>query len=268
MKKTDNYDLIIRFFEFDLNEEELAAFDKRLENDEAFFEEVSQVEKSQKMVTAMFDKDIADEKNRLRKEILENIRSSGQTTPVVQMPNTRWKYLLAVAATVAMLVAAFLFWPTPPPDHEAIASRFYQETNHIKHTGLLSTETPGNDEAKALERAFAQLQEKAYPNALATLEAIPKSSPKYKDALILEGRCYFEMNRVDLAIEKFGAASQLPPPEGLTNWYLALAALKAGQLDVVQQKLDAIIGGDFPSALQKKARDLRQALQASEHIQN
>ena len=260
MKKNDNYDLITRFFDFDLNEEELAAFDKRLENDEAFFDEVSQVERSQKMIAAMFDKDIVDEKNRLKKEILKKIRSSDQATPVVQMPSSKWKYMLAVAATIAMLVAAFLFWPSPSPDYRAIADNFYQNTNHLSHSGNRNEEMQTD-----LEKAFLHVEKKAYEDALLILQSIPASFSAYEDVLMLEGRCYFEMNKIDTAVEKFEAVLQLPDgnQEGLASWYLALTALKDGELDVVQNKLNDIIDGDFPSALQEKAIMLQQELQNS-----
>ncbi len=242
-------DLIQRFFDFELNKEELAAFEERLQTDEQFFELVSiykyAEEKIEKGLTpAAFQANEAwkqaweqslveaeEVKNTAKVRTIDGQRHWPMTAAVnspskVKTIGEQWSWLMIAASICILLISGLLLWnTTSKPNYKQLAEDYYLPIE--KTTRSTTTNVPTVDKNMQL---------------------------------IVEGQNLFQEDKKDEAIATFQAVidSTNSGHKDLAYWYQALVYLSMENVGAAKANLQHIIEYDYPMA--DDANDLLQTI--------
>lgn len=229
---TADYELIRRFFDFELNDEELASVEQRMETDAAFLERMRIYEQTAselegQLVAAMPKPQIA---------------KTVQLAPRQQTP-TRFNYVRALAAGLAVVIAAaFGIWlfTQNVSDPKTLAQNYWTQSESITFSNLRTTTT--DNSITMLASASDLFQEKQYASALAQLVEVKVDDANYHKAQLLSGQILFEQDEFQQAIQSFQNVVDHPNNEhnDYAYWYQALAYLKLGNKDAAIRNLKYI----------------------------
>jgi len=218
------FDLIERFFQLDLNEEELTSFNKRLEEDTNFKNKVNQYELARKTAYDLFlpgyDKLISEKKESLRGNV---IQKKTNKRIVYQ------KWLFAVAASLALIFFANKFMNTSTDASFLETKAMAQDMAHasvnldaIKNTGTRSSAT----------EAFHPVMEAYEKNDYAKVLELSEAYINQADVLLLRGLAFVKNNENEEAKASFKSLLTLPSGQKDTAlWWLVSLNLNEGNLE-------------------------------------
>ena len=244
MDLNNDQQIIERYFENDLNQEELAAFNRRLSEDpafaRAFAEEQSLMEGIEAFgngqLRAQLDVIHAEETGKVdtskeleAPKVFDPFATPKEEGKVVKMVSRRW-WLAAAVITIGM-IARWLFStqkPTPQQLYAIFAVHDFE-----------FTEMGPNDDS--LTQAEALLRNKKYADALPLLEAYLASNPDQTSVVLARGVAFLEIDQFADALavfQKIGATTPLLANDA--HWYTALAFLKQGDVENCKKALGRI----------------------------
>ncbi len=264
MKENDNH-IIQRFFEFELNAEELALFEKRMEGDAAFFKKVQRYRSVEDQVDFQFSPSEMKEKEKLigqwnvmqREDVMDEDEIEEKIVP--KTARFRWLKVAGMAAAFLLLVGALLWLFRTPDTPENLAMQYWKATEKEQFAYERSgTDNPSVDTIlMAADQAFHKGQ---YEASLGLLNGISENIDSSETILLLKGQCYFELGNMDAAIQNFQAVLDAENVGGqdLALWFQALAFLRKGEVEKAKQKLEKIVQERYQIA--REARVLLEAL--------
>lgn len=217
----DTERLIAKYFLNQLTKEEKIQFDSLMQSDAAF---KGQVEFESKVRKSVYQDEHSNLKQKL-KDIEQNLEPKQNKT----------KWYLAAASVVILLCVGFL-WNLSSSSSERLFENYYQTASNTIHPIVRD-----NNVKDQLTKAFIAYENKDYDIALVQFENLYNTSTQ-SELLFYQGICYLEMNKPNLAIESFLRHKNLNDDlSGKTNWYLALAYLKAEEKDKTKMFLEEIM---------------------------
>jgi hypothetical protein len=135
----------------------------------------------------------------------------------------------SIAASIILMVSLGLYFFGQDISHETLFTEYYKPAKNIVHPIVRDTDSQ-NDE----NNAFIAYQKQDYKLAQELFHAAFSATQK-SELIFYEGIARIEMNQPDLAIQLFEKHKNYNDAlSERTNWYLALAYLKSG--DVLQAK--------------------------------
>jgi tetratricopeptide (TPR) repeat protein len=211
---TTPLDLIDNYFSGNPSSEEKAAFDKKLQSDPDFADEVALY-----LSAFAISREDADKEKKQRFRELYAERELTPTAPVV-----KFRWLKPVMAAAAVLVVALLVWTffLKPPTITQMADRYIK--NQLKEFPLQMG--PNNE----LQEAKDLYNNGKYPEALTKLEGILKEKPNDAEIIKLAGIVSLRMENFDKALGYFQwLADQKNYYDNPGEFYQALTLLKRNQ---------------------------------------
>lgn len=247
----NDYQLIKRFFKFDLSENELQQIEQRLQYDGQFRDKMRFYEYADTKFRTEFDGQEITEKQQLQQEWAK-WKAITPNTPIYRRLLT--PKILSIAASLVLLLAASLWWfGQKQMDKNELVAQYWQQTEQVAQS---NTRTGATDDAHLQIFATAQrlYQKQQYGQALVQLEKIGEGTLRDR-ILLLQGQCYFQLNEVNSAAQKFLQVIALEQVglKDKAHWFLALTYLKGDNYGLAKQHLDVIIEQDYPLAKEAKA---------------
>lgn len=242
---TQYIELVERYFDNDMTDEEKVLFMQQLDTDKA--------------LRHLFDREkllintvrFGAAKNHLT--FFKELEKSLPDVTVERKESATWMYY-AAAATVLLLVVAgiYMFGNKEATPDELYAEYFAPYPNVFEPT------VRGSEEATKRAFAFQKYEEGEYAQAAALFEEIT-SEKKEPGILLLLGNANLALGKTDAARNNFNDLIQMADSNAAAaRWYLSLCYLRDGQLEQAKDTLEVVAKGD--DAYSEKARQLINAL--------
>ena len=227
--------LLDNYFNGLLSAEEQQAVQARISTDPDFRNEFALREKMEGWPRHMAERQaFAENITALGADFFKETLLEAPAPPPLTARMNWQRWMLAVAASAALLVAAFLFFQ---PSH-APAYRQYAQ-----HAPLSLTERSVGDNASATaETAF---NEKNYTQALAALDRLLASQPTNTTAQLYRGICLLELGRpveARTALEPLSTGNSAFQADAV--WYIALSFLQEKNTVRCLESLRQLAPGD------------------------
>lgn len=240
-KDKDDLQLIERFFERELTEQELADFEIRLKADHDFAEQVERFSYAHQKVEKIY---YPNERETFIKH-WEKILDTDEEAPIRKVKSIRY-YLMRVAAAVILFVGLTLIIEqigTPYGNFQQLALQNWEQLEIDMNKG---TREQIIDSAVIWNKAEKAYKAKKFEETLNWLEVFGDEP----DALLWRGKCHFELRQMPKAISYFDAVIQHKDggKKDLALWCQALAFLYENDKDAARKNLNIIIENKYPIA--------------------
>lgn len=249
IKDKDDLQLIERFFERELSEQELADFEARLKADHDFAEKVERFDYAHQEVEKIY---YPNERETFKKH-WNKILDSDQDAPIRKIKPIRY-YLTRVAAAILLILGLSLVFNQFSPSNKDFQQLALQNWEQSIMTISTRDNTQVVESAVIWNKAEKAYKEGKFEEALGFLDILGDKP----DALLWKGNCYFELRQMPKAISHFEKVIQHKDgsKKDLALWYQALAYLYEKDTDATRKNLNIIIENKYP-----KADDAKQLLE-------
>ena len=231
MEATDkDITLIERYFDSELNEEEMKTFSLRIEVDETF---KSLVQREKVILGAIRNQGLLD-----NLQYLKSVEEKIQGNQVFTGRSRNWYYYAAAAVVTIMLAVTFLLPSFEESSDDLFATYFTAYPNVFEAT-LRGTATT----TKRTE-AFQAYESKAYKKAVVLFGELLQVH-KDEEVLLLLGNSNLMLGEVQKAEENFVTLiSEFDNLDIPAKWYLSLCYLKSGETEKARNLLEELAGTD------------------------
>ncbi|MEM8523352.1 MAG: hypothetical protein AAGG68_01855 [Bacteroidota bacterium] len=244
-----DYQLIQRFFEFELNEEERTAVEERMATDKDFLQRMQIYRQMEMQVDSM-----GKSEQIVAKEVVMQPKIAKKS---------RWTTLQAAAAMLAIaigLLFVFQLFNTKQPD--VLAQQYWDSSEKVLFSNLRDAQV--NQEVDqhqlALIDASVSFEAERYAVAFERLGAVLPDNVNYLKALLLKGQILFEQARYEEAIVHFQLIieAQQYDVKDAAYWFQALSYLKLSKTEESKKNLNYIIEQKYP--MTERAKELLEKL--------
>ncbi|GCC52771.1 hypothetical protein SanaruYs_30100 [Chryseotalea sanaruensis] len=238
-KMQENLDIVERYLEGNLSEQERTAFEERLLHDEMLRLQVDDM----KVIRAGI---MLASRNATLQSLkqLENTLPSIETKVISFWSNT-W---LQAAAVLLIGIVAYVLWPVNSIEQKLFATHFEVYPNVISPTVRGGEANDSTLRAKAF-RAYDQ---KKYEEAI---ELFLNISEKDEGILFYLGNCYLANGQVEKALPVFEKVlNEYDIFDEQAEWYLAVCFLKMEERERATQALKKVVARN--SAYKEKAQTI------------
>ncbi len=221
MESNSTQDLIERYFDGDLKEQELAIFHEKLEKDQAFAEAFRLEQELMGGIESYGNERLREQLATIHEEEIRSAEVPGKDGTAAYVPIRRWMWL-AAAALIGILVAGRLLMENRKPNPQQLYAMYAVHDFDF-------TEKSGGD--NLLADAERLLKAKDYRQALPVLETYLESRPDDMQAVLAKGIAQMEIGEYESALADFqtvGINNPLLKNEAI--WYMALVYLKQNKL--------------------------------------
>ncbi len=236
MDSDNSHKLIARYFENDLSDKELATFQQQLREDPAFASAFQMEKDLMEGIESFGNQQLRGQLEAIHLEETAKRNASNENGlprdenenrgKVVKLVSRRWWW--AAAIILVGLVARLSFSdkkPTPQQLYAMYAVHDFDFT--VKGT-----------EDKLLSNLESLLKAGKYAQALPLLDTYLQLNPTDLEKMLAKGISLLEMGEHKEAMEIFRAVRQASPiMESKSNWYIALAFLKNGDVENCKKAL-------------------------------
>ncbi len=242
MKPTEHdIALMERYFDSELNVEEMATFSARLQNDELFR---SLVEREKIIIGAIRNQGLLDNLHYL-KSVEEKIQGNHAHHSVARI---RTWYYYAAAAVVALLISVKVLLPGQATSDELFAEYFTPYPNVFEPT------MRGTDITTKRTEAFQAYEAKNYKQAAVLFNEL-LAAKKESEILFLLGNTNLMLGQVTDARDNFVTLiNDFDDMDLQSKWYLSLCYLKDGDRDNARKILREL--GETEISYASKAKEL------------
>ena len=233
----ENYrDLIERYFDDQLSEEERGEVERLRTSNVDFQQEFELFEKANKAVKISTLLDLkADVKS-----IHQEMKAPKQGKSI----NLKW---WSLAAGIALLVGLWSY-----------AQQFSNANIYADaYTPVEDYVTNMDQTVSEMERAMELLDHKDYDKAISAFEKLYSSTGNLT-ALFYEGHCYYEVGEYTKAIDHWNKVTNEYQPEA--QWYTALVYLKLDDVERAKASLNQIVEAAADEKFVLKAKELNSKL--------
>lgn len=222
----ENLDIVDRYLEGNLSEQERTTFEERLLHDEVLRQQVDEM----KLIRAGI-------KHASRKAALQNLKALESTLPPVNNNGlTLWANTWLQAAAVLLIgLVTYALWPAAVDEQALFATHFEVYPNIIMPT--VRGEMPNDSTLKTL--AFRAYDQKQYEEAAVLFDRI---DTKDVDILFYLGNCYLANSQAEKALSLFEKVlSEYEVFDEQAEWYIAASYLKLEERERARQALEKVV---------------------------
>lgn len=227
----ENVDLFVKYLSGELNQEEIASFEKERAKNPDFREEFELVSAAYKLIRDQLqERDEVDFRARLL-EVMEHPEKNTQSK--VRSSLKSWHVLVPLAASVAILLLIFLL----PRNENLLFSRYYHpEKDRVVNTFIQGTRGRA-------ESGIFYYQRENYVECRKIMQELVEEDPENLLARLFFLLASMETGQVEEAMDTFtsmnpGLDHQLGQA---VTWYSALALLKMDRTDEALDHLHSLI---------------------------
>ncbi len=225
----ENLDIVDRYLEGSISEQERTAFEEKLLHDETLRQQVDDM----KLMRAGIIR-------ASRRVALENLKALESTLPPVEKKGlTLWTNLwLQAAAALVIGLITYALWPSSIHEQELLATHFEVYPNVIMPT--VRGEVPNDSTLKAL--AFRAYDQKQFEEAEQLFNRIDN---KDVNILFYLGNCYIATNQPDKALPLFEVVkNDYNVFDEQAEWYIAVSYLKLEEREKAKETLNKIAASE------------------------
>ncbi|MGD1847166.1 MAG: tol-pal system YbgF family protein [Salibacteraceae bacterium] len=253
--------LIQRYYRFELSEEELAAFQKRLATDTEFSTLVAQYHQSQKTAHDFYQSAEDTDRQKRWEKSLENSPSHS-----LEQPKNIFSWQ-RIAASILFLIGVGML-PFLLSDHETHNLQdLLAEAKALQPQEEWSTlrgAPSDNLEQALMADAHALYQSEDYSAALQLLNKVNDTSAYYSEAILFTALCHFHQNdhTAFLSLTENLDANVSPVIEKRLLWYRGIVYLELGETEKARAIFKQLTDQDI--SMGSKGHQLLQRLKAIE----
>jgi tetratricopeptide (TPR) repeat protein len=225
----ERLDIVDRYLEGSLSEQERTAFEERLLQDEVLRQQVDDM----KLMRASIMR-------ASRKAALENLKALENALPLVEKKGlTLWTNIWLQAAAVLLIgLITYALWPASVDEQELLATHFEVYPNVIMPT--VRGEIPNDSTLKAL--AFRAYDQKQFDEAGQLFNRIDS---KDVNILFYLGNCYIATNQPDKALPLFESVlNDYNVFDEQAEWYIVISYLKLENRQKAKEVLKKIVASE------------------------
>lgn len=245
MKDNDkDIELITRYFDLNLSEEELNSFEKRANEDADFLQKIKTYQESIAIVNDTF-KD-TDQEQRTKQW-----RSSISSEKDVHQNPVLWKWIASIAAGILVLISTWYFVnAAKSPNLDQLTQQAWNKNVGFDYFKM--REGNENTTRKTILNAFEKYEKGSFQDALALLKTINSSSLYYEDKLLIEALSLYRIGDLDNALKTLETLSNYPSGKMAKEalWYQGLIYLDKKDTRTAKKFLE--IPEDGTSAIKLK----------------
>lgn len=235
-KEIERTNLIDRFLDGHLTEEEMSRFKKQLEEDAVLRAELENYEISRE---AIRNYGLRNELRSIRSSMLQNKRISESEVRTVSI----WQYGLRVAATILLIIVGFLAVQLATLSGEDL----YKDKALPYPSGVNNTRSADeimDPKTKDIQQSYA------YRNYKESIRQYESLSDPSDTAIFIAGNAYLQSNQPEKAIKAFQKVIDINDQQGTdvlkddAAYYLALSYLRAEEYDQAFNRFRKIKSSD------------------------
>ena len=250
-KNKDDLQLIERFFERELSEQELADFEARLNTDNDFAKRVERFDYAHQQVEQIY---YPDEREAFKRNWAKILDSNEEAPPKVR---TLRHYALRVAAAILLILGLggiLNQFSLSNDNFQQLALQNWEQSEIPINMKNVVPRGQGIPVGVIRDKIEKNYNAGKFEETLSLLDLLGNEP----DALFWKGMCHFQLRRMPQAVSHFDAVIQHKEggKKDLATWYQALAYLYENDRDAARKNLNIIIENKYP-----KARDAAQLLE-------
>lgn len=244
-----DFTLIQQYYNLELGDAELQAFESRMQRDEVFSQQVLDFHESQHFAKKHYE----------TKEELEREKSWQQTK--TQTPsNTRTlptRYL-KLAASVLILIGIWslvnFFTNSEKEKWESLLVQANEAVPPLNYHTLRSSNLESTEEL--IVDGYDLLLEKNYADATVLFSKVPSSDQYYADALLLGAICNFKIGDYHTSLNLLAQLESINNSSQVKHllWYKCLNYLELKELDKARFTLNQLTTGDRKESVNELIR--------------
>ncbi|CAN5152411.1 hypothetical protein BH11BAC6_BH11BAC6_02280 [soil metagenome] len=225
----DDMELLIRYMDGELNPKEAATTEKMLQHDAALQERLDNLLAARQAIKSLGVKQYVQS---LHAAYYNKVQAADDTTAKIIKPAFGFKMFMRIAAVFILVVAGYGVYEFNVTSNAAVFN-----DNYIGYQLPVTRGSAVHDNIDSLYNA------NAYDAVIATVSAEQQKDQK---DYFLVGQAYLNTNNAGAAIDAFNKVVQLNSGTAVqyfaqeTDYYLALAYIKAGDIDAAEKQLDKI----------------------------
>ena len=231
---SNDIDLIERYFDLELSEQELTYFEKKLVKDKVLFQKVKTYKESLEEVESIYQEEkeqlISDWKSILEQEDL----TSSKKSKVIPLK------LIAAAAAVLIFMVLLKQW-YGEPQHANTDLAIELQNAWDKEIGLdymnLRSGTMDNPDKSIITNAYLAYRNGEFDHVSDILNNYSKEQEFYEDALLLKALAAYKKGSVEEAIQMLEAIMEYPSgrKKDVAQWYKGLLLIEKKDLEAAKK---------------------------------
>ncbi len=255
-KKSSDYELIQRFFEFELNEKEVQDFEERMEIDRRFFQKIQAYDFVDKKIDKDFTGNTFEDKATLQQQWHTELSKQERKIATLK-PSKKWWLM---AASIAVIVSAALWTITllnSKTNYQELALDKWKDAPELStNRSFVST-----DINPMLIDAIASYEAEEYEACLSGLTKIETDTAIQEQVLLLRGQTFFRLEQPTQALVAFQQVLDLEDggKQDIAYWSQALIHIHMENIGEAKRVLQIIIDENY-YPLAKDAKALLQQL--------
>ncbi|MGY3791722.1 hypothetical protein [Aquimarina sp. 433] len=232
MKKIEDNDiaLITRYFDLDLSEKEMEAFDQRFQNDPDFAIKVTKYRLSIGLIKEHYPNQEQEERSEKWKQLISENPSVNQ--------KQSWKLIAAIAATIVILVTSWYFSVSSSEINLKVLAKNAWDKN-VGFSDYLVRNNVEDNPKKLVINAFKSYKKKNYQSVLEQLKDLDNSYRYYEDVLLIKALATYKTGHSKKALQILDSLKNYPS-EKLSKeaqWYMGLIYLDQDDLIAAKRYL-------------------------------
>lgn len=222
---SNEFQLIQRYYQFDLLEKELNDFRNRMDSDKAFARLVFHYHSSQKAAAEFYQ----SEEDRNRTANWERVLKG--ETPFEQKKTPHFSYAWRIAATLLVLIGISsllsLFAKNDSEKWANLAIEAKEMNPRVEFAAMRG------HEKSLITDAFALYHSGEYPSAIQLFNKVADDSEHYSDAILFTALCYYQEKEYDQFFSLLDTTERNLPPKWQQQllWYKGLIYLEQQEID-------------------------------------
>ena len=221
---------IDKYFKKELSQEEITEFERKINDDPLFAEEVAFYCSTMQVI----NDELAEEKKKQFRKIYDDVKLQSSSKPPIIKRS--WIYIAAAAAVVGLIIGWYLF--ATPSSIQHLADRYIEENFKVD----MGVQMAGNEDR--LDSAIRLYNEDKLPEALSQFEMIIKSDSIAEQSKKMAGIVSLRLRDYDKAIDYFTQLEKLTLYSNPGKLYHAIALIKRnrnGDKEIAKQLLQQVV---------------------------
>ncbi|MEO1264043.1 MAG: tetratricopeptide repeat protein [Bacteroidota bacterium] len=244
MEKDDTINNIHRYLLNDMSDDEKHKFEATFDADDVVKKNVEMEKRFLDLLDLASDVELKNTISSVHEGLKKNgffeEANKGDAKIVdIRKRKTASRMLYAIAATVALVIAAWFLIDTVPFDPAIVYANNYSQEKILIDNFIENGFTPGED--VEFQMGLDQYSKGEYQSAKKLLSEFASKTPGHAAARFYLALCEMELNNFDEAVKLLEPLSdKVSDVQNSAKWYLSLAYLKTGQTNESKQLLDSL----------------------------
>lgn len=239
----ENLELIQRYFDFELSDEELERVEGKMLQDEQFLEDMQLYKSMDQFVEIQYPALPEEPTVHLEGTKVVDLK------PKKKVRSRKWMSLAAALVLLVVSAVVFLLF-LPPTASTDLAQTYWTDTNKVVFSGLKSDQPTNSNTVSLLQQASIAYSNQNYQATLAILNPITETDALFSSANLLRGEAFFELEQYQAAVDAFQEVidAEQSSYRDIAYWLQALAHLKTDNTNAARSNLAFIVEQRYAKA--------------------